>query len=220
MSLVNRLNATQKLIISAVISVLAYLATINFIHETLLHLLVSWDVFCLFFVLLNWITFFTILPQQIRNGARKQNEGRVVVFIIALIATLAALSAVLLLLLDKSQSYREVSFTLLCSFGGLILSWVLVHTIFTVRYAHLYYADHKEDNSKHAGGLEFPDGIHPDFLDFAYYSFVIGMTFQVSDVSISSRKLRRLTLLHSLMAFAFNTIIVALTVNVIAGLSK
>jgi uncharacterized membrane protein len=220
MSLVNRLNATQKLIISAVISVLAYLVSIGFVHKTLLHLLVSWDAFCLFFILLNWITFFTIRPQQIRNEARKQNEGRVVVFIIALIATLVALLAVLLLLLDKSQGYREISFTLLCAFSGLILSWVLVHTIFTVRYAHLYYADHEEDNNKHAGGLDFPDGIHPDFLDFAYYSFVIGMTFQVSDVSISSRKLRRLTLLHSLMAFAFNTIIVALTVNVIAGLSK
>jgi uncharacterized membrane protein len=201
-------------------SVFVYVITIGSIHKLLLHLLVSWNAFCLFFILLNWITFFTIRPQQIRNEARKQNEGRVVVFIIALIATLAATLAVLLLLLNKSQSYREMSFSLLYTFGGLILSWILVHTIFTVRYAHIYYADHKEDSNKHAGGLDFPDGIHPDFLDFAYYSFVIGMTFQVSDVSISSRKLRRLTLLHSLMAFAFNTIIVALTVNLIAGLSK
>jgi uncharacterized membrane protein len=201
-------------------SILIYVITLGSIHKLLLHLLVSWNAFCLFFILLNWITFFTIRPQQIRSEARRQNEGRVVVFIIALIATLAALLAVLLLLLDKSQSYREISFTLLCAFGGLILSWVLVHTIFTVRYAHIYYADHKEDDNKHAGGLIFPAEEHPDFLDFAYYSFVIGMTFQVSDISISSRKLRRMTLLHSLLAFAFNTVIVALTVNVIAGLSK
>lgn len=200
-------------------SVLSYLVTIGYVHNPLLHLLLSWDAFCIAFIMLNWVTFFTIRPQQIRSEARRQNEGKVAVFIISLIAILAALLAVLVLLLNKSHSYREISITLITAFGGLILSWTLLHTVFTVRYAHIYYADHKEDEHKHAGGLIFPDSVHPDFLDFAYYSFVIGMTFQVSDVSVSGRKLRRLTLLHSLMAFAFNTIIVALTVNLIAGLT-
>lgn len=220
MSFVNRLNAAQKLIISFAVSIITYLATISSIRDGMLHFLTSWDCFCICFLLLNWITFFTIRPQEIRKEARKQNEGRIVVFTIALVATLVALFAALVLLLDKSHTYRDIGFSLLCAFGGLLLSWTLVHTIFTVRYAHIYYADHKEDDSKHAGGLEFPKEDHPDFLDFAYYSFVIGMTFQVSDVSVTARKFRRLTLLHSLLAFGFNTIIVALTVNVIAGLSK
>lgn len=220
MSFINRLNAAGKLIISAVMAVLVYLATIGTGLRELFHLLFSWDAFCVVFLLLNWISFFTTRPQQIRQEARKQNEGRVVVSVIALIATLAALLAVLLLLLDKNRSYQQFSFTLVGAFGGMILSWAMVHTIFTVRYAHIYYADHKKDGSKHAGGLNFPDEEHPDFIDFAYYSFVIGMTFQVSDVSISAKRFRRMTLLHSLLAFVFNTVIVALTVNVIAGLSR
>lgn len=220
MSLINRLNASQKLLISSLLAVVTYLCTLSCFDGHMLGILTAWDTFCIFFLSMNWITFFTIKPQQIRKEARKQDEGRVVVFIIALVATLAALSAALLLLLNKSESFRAMSPTLVTAFGGLLLSWSLVHTVFAVRYAHIYYADHKKDETKHAGGLLFPEEDHPDFVDFAYYSFIIGMTFQVSDVSVSSRKLRRLTLLHSIMAFGFNTIIVALTVNLIAGLSK
>jgi uncharacterized membrane protein len=105
--------------------------------------------------------------------------------------------------------------------AGMFLSWFLVHTTFSMRYAHLYYGD---DNKKHidkkGAGLEFPGNDEHDFIDFAYFSFVLGMTFQVSDVEISDRKIRRLSLLHSLIAFIFNTVIVALTINALAGLSK
>ena len=103
---------------------------------------------------------------------------------------------------------------------GMILSWSLVHTIFAVRYAHMYYADHETQSGKYAGGLEFPDENKPDFVDFAYFSFVLGMTFQVSDVSITSRKIRRMVLWHSLISFGYNAVIIALTINVIAGLGE
>lgn len=186
----------------------------------LLHFLVAWDIFCLIFLLLHWITFVTTRPQHIRQEAQTQDEGRIIVFFIALIATTAGLMAVTLLLLDKNtQAISSRAFPLTVAFAGLLLSWVLVHTIFTVRYAHLYYADHKKERNTEAGGLSFPGEEKPGFLDFAYFSFVIGMTFQVSDVTITSGRLRRLVLFHSLLAFGFNTIIVALTVNVAAGLS-
>ena len=220
MFIINRANAAQKLIASFLVAVVTYFLTHSSFHGRMLHVLVAWDAFCIFFLLLHWITFFTSGSQQIRAEAKKQDEGRVAVFIIALMATLAALMAAVVLLTNKEKSYPEISLMLVCTFGGLILSWGLMHTIFAIRYAHIYYANNKENNSEHAGGLEFPKENHPDFLDFAYYSFIIGMTFQVSDVSVSSRHIRRLTLLHSLMSFAFNTIIVALTVNLIAGLSK
>jgi len=96
------------------------------------------------------------------------------------------------------------------------LSWFLVHTTFSMRYAHLFYGDN--ENGK-GSGLGFPGNGSPDFVDFAYFSFVLGMTFQVSDVEISSRQIRRLSLLHSLIAFIFNTVIVALTINALAGLT-
>ncbi len=89
-----------------------------------------------------------------------------------------------------------------------------------MRYAHIYYGDHKTNPGVHTGGLVFPNEDKPDYLDFAYFSFIVGMTFQVSDVVITLARLRKLVLLHSILAFGFNTVIVALTINVIASLSK
>jgi uncharacterized membrane protein len=77
----------------------------------------------------------------------------------------------------------------------------------------LYYGDLNQKYSRHAKGLDFPEEEHPDYLDFAYYSYTIGMTFQVSDVTVKTKGLRRLTLVHSLISFIFNTILVALTIN-------
>jgi uncharacterized membrane protein len=99
----------------------------------------------------------------------------------------------------------------------LLASWLMVHTTFAFRYAHEYY-------SRDAGGadfdrgLEFPGEKKPDYLDFVYFALVLGMTFQVSDVQITARKMRRLAAVHGLLSFLFNTIILALTVNIAAGL--
>jgi uncharacterized membrane protein len=82
----------------------------------------------------------------------------------------------------------------------------------------MYYAEHRLMPGTNAGGLDFPGEAKPDFVDFAYFSFVLGMTFQVSDVSISSKKIRRMVLWHSLISFGYNAVIIALTINVIAGL--
>jgi uncharacterized membrane protein len=103
--------------------------------------------------------------------------------------------------------------------GGIILSWTLVHTTFCFHYAHLFY-DNVKGTDSNVEGLEFSNEKYPDYIDFAYFSFVIGMTFQVSDIEISSRKIRRLALLHSLLSFVLNTFVVALTINLIAGLKN
>jgi uncharacterized membrane protein len=99
----------------------------------------------------------------------------------------------------------------------MVFSWFLIHTIFTLRYAHIYYGDHPSTPEKYHGGLSFPDDATPEYIDFAYFSFVLGMTFQVSDVDITSKRFRKLALWHSLLSFGFNTIMIALTINVIAG---
>ncbi len=219
MSVINGLNALQRLIISVLLAAIGYYLTGKKVESSILHLLIFWDIFSISLLGLHWITFFTVDSPHIKAEANKQDEGRIAAFIIALVATLAALLAAVSLLISKKGSFSEMTSSLLIAFGGLILSWALMHTNFAIRYAHVYYSA-KASREGGPGGLAFPEDKHPDFLDFAYYSFVIGMTFQVSDVSITSSKMRRLTLLHSLMAFAFNTVIVALTVNVIAGLSK
>jgi len=217
---INNLNAAHKLVIGIILGIIAYFLTSKYVQGNTERFLTAWNIFSFSYLTLNWITFWSVNAHQIRREAAIQNVGRILVFMVALTATLVALIAVMQLLLNKINSLGQMSFSLATGISGLLLSWILLHSIFTLRYAHVFYANHKLDKDKHAGGLVFPEEPHPDFIDFAYYSFVIGMTFQVSDVSATSKALRRLTLLHSLISFAFNTIIVALTVNVIAGLAK
>lgn len=98
-------------------------------------------------------------------------------------------------------------------------SWFLVHTLLAVHYTHLFFAMRAgAATSQFAQGLDFPEEQDPDFLDFAYFSFVIGMTFQISDVRITSRPIRRVVLVHSLLSFAFNTVILAFSINLAATL--
>src|SRR5260221_12710297 len=149
-----------------------------------------------------------------------EDTNRVVFFIVTLIRTTASMFAVILLLTTKHETSSLKVLHLAIAITGMALSWSLVHTVFAARYAHLYYSDHKTKPNMHAAGLVFPDEDTPDFVDFAYFSFVLGMTFQVSDVSITSRKIRRMVLWHSLISFGYNAVIIALTINVIAGLGE
>jgi uncharacterized membrane protein len=95
---------------------------------------------------------------------------------------------------------------------AVVLSWVSVHTVYTLRYADLYYAS--------AGGVEFPEGESPDYRDFAYLSFTIGMTYQVSDTAIVSRPIRRTALRHALISYVFGVAVIATTINVLADLIR
>ncbi len=215
---INRRNSFQKLIISLCLAVVAT-SIFSLCHQ--LHLAVfvfGWDIFSLSLLSLTWITFFTAAPSEIRMQSKKQDESRFVVFVLVLAASCVSMMAVVVLLTSKKGMTTDHIFPLSIAFACMTFSWFLMHTIFTLRYAHLYYADHKDDADVHIGGLNFPDENRPDFLDFAYFSFTLGMTFQVSDVAISNRQIRRLVLFHSLIAFAYNAVIIALTVNFIAGL--
>ena len=100
--------------------------------------------------------------------------------------------------------------------GTLLLAWLFSNLLVTVHYAHLYYLS--ADEGKDAGGLEFPSDSTPDYGDFAYYAFVLGMTFQVSDVQITARPMRRMALYHGLLAFLFNIVVVALSVSLVGSL--
>lgn len=213
-----RLHAIHKNIICLIIAVGVYLVVgfknIHFIT----HIMVGWDAFSLSMIVMSWITFKITTSTEIRNQAGLQDSSRAAIFIITLIATFAGFLAVLLLLITKSKSTESVDIPV--AIMGMLFSWFLVHTIFAMRYAHIYYGDHDTKPDTPAGGLDFPDDKKPDYYDFAYFSFVLGMTFQVSDVTITAKRLRKLALLHGIISFGFNTIIVALTINVIAGLTK
>ena len=114
---------------------------------------------------------------------------------------------------------READLWTGLTLGAIALSWVLTHTAYTMRYAHLYYRRNRHDPHCHPGGLKFPeDNAHPCDLDFAYFAFTLGMCFQVSDVSITSWRVRREALLHALLSFVYNTTILALALNLASGL--
>ncbi|GAC1569605.1 MAG: DUF1345 domain-containing protein [Chitinophagaceae bacterium] len=197
------------------------LVTYLLIRKTVLNplvmIMVLWDVFCVTILFNAWIVFFTCSPARIRKIVSREDGSRAFVFFIVLISSLASMVTVLFLVLSKSSSPDRGIYTSI-AIAGMLLSWIMVHTTFCFHYAYMYYGDDEAEPATHAEGLSFPLEKAPDYLDFAYFSFVIGMTFQVSDVVITSRDIRRQVLLHGLLAFALNTFVVALTVNLIAGL--
>lgn len=212
-----RIHSFQKLFICLVAGLAVYFILDLKNIDSLSHVMIGWDTFSLCLIVMSWITFFITNSKQIRDQSKVQDPSRTIIFIIILVSTFASILAVLLLILTKKEASSGVSWRLVIAVLGMLLSWFLIHTVFTLRYAHIYYGDHKIRSNTHAGGLDFPGDEQPEYLDFAYYAFVLGMTFQVSDVQITSKRFRNLALLHGLISFSFNTIMIALTINLIAG---
>ena len=152
--------------------------------------------------------------------AAAQEEGEWTIFSLTVAAVTFSFAAMFGEFATPRRTCRRSSetCTLILVAVTLFVSWLMTHTTFAFRYAHEYYADRPGRRRISTGGLEFPSEKRPDYLDFMYFSLVLGMTFQVSDVQITARKFRRLAAVHGLLSFLFNTIILALTVNIAAGL--
>jgi uncharacterized membrane protein len=215
-----RMHPLHRILISLGLCAITYLFIRNSNLGALIQLILCWDVFALSYIITCWIVFFKRSTVQIRQVATKEDGSRLFVFLVIVIASFASMITVLMLIVSKETAKTSELIYLPIAVGGMLLSWYMVHTTFAFHYAHLYYSDDSSDAENCREGLNFPDEKSPDYLDFAYYSFVIGMTFQVSDIEISSKTIRRLTLLHSLLSFGLNTFVVALTINIIAGLKS
>jgi uncharacterized membrane protein len=144
--------------------------------------------------------------------AREEDQGRY-----GVLMTGVSLSVVVLVALGLELHAAEGGglTQIVLAAGTLMLSWLFMNAMFAVHYAHAYYGDDLQADQ--CGGLQFPGNDEPDYWDFAYFAIVVGMTFQVSDVQITDRSLRRAVLIQSMIAFFFNVIIIAITVNVVAG---
>ena len=177
-----------------------------------------WDSGMICFLGLTWWIMLTATPQTMRRYAQREDPGRLVILSLATTAACASIFAIVFILHDKDLINKLLFLHLTLSIVTIVGSWLLVHTIFALRYAHTYYRNHETHQECKAEGLDFPSEEEPDYWDFLYFSFVIGMTSQVSDVAINSRSMRRLALLHSILSFFFNTTIVAMTINIVAGL--
>ncbi len=155
-------------------------------------------------------------PETMRRRAAIDDEGMPLIVLITLGAIASSIAAIFAIVGRKAAA--ETS-ELVLALASVLLGWLTLHTIVAMRYAHLYYARAAGGGvGRDAGGLVFPGTEEPVIWDFLYFSFVVGMTAQVSDVQVASPRLRRLTLAHGVASFFFNTIILALAVNVAAGL--
>ncbi len=179
--------------------------------------ILAWDIGSAFFLIVSAVLFSREPLSHIRSNAEAQQDGEWVVFGMTLAGAVVSFAALTFELSGvKNQSMAERSFHITLVATTLLVSWLLTHTLFALRYAHEYYEP--RGTADIAAGLDFPGDEQPDYWDFFYFALVLGMTFQVSDVDIKSRKFRRLATAHGLVGFLFNTVIVALTVNIAAGL--
>jgi uncharacterized membrane protein len=172
--------------------------------------LIAWDAGIVFY--LAWAAWMMAHSPvaEIRRHSAAQDEGAFALMALTVAAAMASLGAIFALLANGDGGEAEPGSYML-AIATVVLSWVFIHTIFALHYAYDFYGD-----GERANGLEFPGGAKPDYWDFIYFSFVIGSTFQVSDVAVTNRWIRRSVAAHGVLSFFFNAAVVALTVNMAA----
>jgi uncharacterized membrane protein len=180
-------------------------------------LLLAWDVLVALYLAMTFALMARATVAEIRDRADVQDEGAFALLLVVAGAALASLAAIIGELGAPSSGQLADVLETALGMGTILLSWTFMHTMFTLHYAHEYYGDGGDGE---VGGLKFPGGGEPDYWDFMYFSFVIAMTSQVSDVAITSRVIRRLVNVHGVIAFFFNFAVLALMVNMASSLIK
>ena len=213
-----RMHPLQRVGISLAFAAIAYFIIKNLNNNTLFIIISTWSAFALSYLATSWVVLFSRNISQLKKYAKKEDGSRFYVLLFTVITSFSAIITALLLVTGSSNDEENKILMAIVGFISILLSWAMVHTILTFHYAHLYYDDDKAVKLQHKEGLKFPGGTDPDYIDFAYFSFVVGMTFQVSDVQVTDKLMRRLALTHALISFLLNTFVVALTINFIAGL--
>ena len=174
-------------------------------------LLLGWVAAAAVFVLWAWVILWPLDAAATAARAVQEDPGRATTDVIILSSAVASLAAVGLLLLGGSQAGGSRDLQAFASVVGVALAWAAVHTTFTTRYARLYYAEP-------VGGVDFNEPDPPRYRDFAYLAFTIGMAFQVSDTQITTKDIRATVLRHALFSYVFGAVVIAATINLVAGL--
>lgn len=184
-------------------------------------ILVGWDVGLAIYLLWTYAMMWRAEIESIRQRAAVEDEGAGAILLLSIAATAASFVAIAFALggLKSSDGHAVmpggVAAHAVLAVDTILMSWAFVHTIFTFHYAHEFYADRRDGQ---IGGLEFPHDTKPDYRDFLYFSLVIGMTSQTSDVNIRSKVIRRMAAAHGVISFFFNLTVLALTVNMLSNL--
>lgn len=206
-----RLHA--KLVVAAFIGIVIALLLTPIVVRPLPRVLIGWDIATVVYLMLTYAMMWRTEVEQIRKRASEHDEGARAILLLSVFATFASLLAVIFALIGSKQAGG--SNAVMLAIATILLSWAFVHTIFSFHYAHEYYGERRDGK---IGGLIFPGDDKPDYRDFLYFSLVIGMTSQVSDVCITSKVIRRMVAVHGVLSFFFNLVVLALTVNMVASL--
>lgn len=211
------LLARPRLVTSAILgSLTALLLPQALVQHDITRAIVGWNVGACLYLALAGHMMFSSTHERMKRRAQQEDEGRMLVLALVIVAALVSLGAIVAQLsvakdLQGTLRYAHMALAMLT----IMTSWAFTQTMFALHYAHDYYVD---DGSNRSHGLEFPGGHAPDYGDFLYFACVIGTSGQTADVSFTSRSMRRIGLMHCVLAFFFNTTVLALMINIASGL--
>lgn len=207
-------QARGRLVLTALTTLLGTLAVAHD-YGWVLRGLSAFDAGVLTMLIFDFIIILSSPADMIRRRAAAEDPGRTLIWIIVLLGSAVGLFAAAYVL-RRAHSLAPESPVYACvlSLTAVISAWLLTNASFTLRYAHLYF----RDDGSGEGGLQFPGDEVPDALDFAYFAFTVGMCFQVSDVVVTNKPIRRSVLMHSVLSFAYNTIILGMALNLFFGM--
>jgi uncharacterized membrane protein len=217
MSTLKKINSssTIRLLTAFIIGIIV--AVIGFLnHLGNVSILIGWEVAVIIFVVWIWFIIWPMGHERTSAFAQREDPGRVGVDILLILASLASLGAVGYALFEAhttSDNSRQLLLTVISLFS-VVVSWILIHTIYALRYARFYFSKEIE------GTIDFKNNHKPAYSDFLYVAFTIGMTFQVSDTDLIGTEFRKTVLRHAILSYVFGTVIVATTISLIAGLGK
>lgn len=213
------INLPQYLAIVAAVFLIVFLSLPGVLHWST-RSLIAWDGGIVVLLILLGSKILMAKPKQIQRFAQTNQAGRLITILIVLTLVFSSLFAALFLMgVGENIPVWEKKTALRLGLTGVVGAWLILHSAFSLQYAHHYYRlDNPQEPNRFSGGLDFPNEPEPDYLDFAYMSFGIGMSTQVADIDITSREMRHWVTFHALLSFMFNTLIVALTINAISQL--
>jgi uncharacterized membrane protein len=205
-------SARTKVIVAGLVGIVVAVLVVMLKNWQLAPLL-AWDAAAIVYLVWIWLTIGRMDPKTTRHFAIREDPSRATADVIVTVASLGSLAGVGLILLQSGSSHGAAQ---LLQIGlaviSVVISWITVHTLFALRYAELFYKGK-------TGGVDF-GAYPPSYQDFAYLAFTLGMTFQVSDTVIQNQDIRRSALRHALLSYVFGTVILASTINLVAGMSK
>jgi uncharacterized membrane protein len=209
------ISASHRLLLITMIGVASFFIASS-TSSIMVRLAFSWIIASGLYVLSTFLMMYFSTKENIAQLSEKQDDGAIFILLIILLGSVTSLVVIMMILTDmKSLMVSDTATVISLVLLTYLSSWFLIHTAFTLHYAHVYYQDYEKTKKP---PLIFPATTHPNYIDFLYFSLIIGMTCQTSDVSIASTRTRTLAMIQGLTAFVFNTTLLVLTINLIYDL--